>query len=634
MAENGQEEVDPSLEDQLLAEDEAEESTETMENGHSDDYQKLIDHGIDKKVADELIKIYKTGKLSQSDLDDRAMDALKEFPAEDAVSVLKQFCDSSLEHVANKSAFLCGQMKMFRQRTKIQGMPNSAAKGPDETKLKEILARTGYTLDVTTGQRKYGGPPPDWTGISPGSGHEVFCGKIPKDIFEDELIPLFEKCGKIWDLRLMVDSVTGFSRGYCFVTFCEKEGAVEAKKQLDNHEIRKGKRLKVNISIANVRLYVGSIPKSKSKEDIKEEFSKLTEGLVDVIVYGSADNPKWKNRGFAFLEYDSHKSASAAKRRFTSRSLKAWGGEFVVDWADPLEEPDTSTMSKVLYVRNLTSDVTEELLKEKFGYFGKLERAKKIKDYGFIHFEEREDALKALESLNNQKIGGMEIEVSLAKPPTENRKKEQRKREQDRRGPVAMYPGYDDYWCMPPGRMPPPPPPPLSGRGMRRPPPPPPPPARGGYDPYYDDYYPYPEEYDYYGAYAPPPPPGPLRGRGRGGALPPPPVRGRGAPPFRAARGGIPVGRGTRGSNRAGRGGVPARGARGGGSATQKAVRGGKRKAGTDFSQGQSKRRVVSDNWGAQPIAQQPLDQSNYGTGSGYTGNDAQWYQDSYGGNW
>ena len=61
---------------------------------------------------------------------------------------------------------------------------------------------------------------------------QVFCGKIPKDIFEDELIPLFEKCGKIWDLRLMVDSVSGFSRGYCFVTFCDKEGANEAKKQV------------------------------------------------------------------------------------------------------------------------------------------------------------------------------------------------------------------------------------------------------------------------------------------------------------------------------------------------------------------------------------------------------------------
>ena len=36
-----------------------------------------------------------------------------------------------------------------------------------------ILDRTGYSLDVTTGQRKYGGPPPGWDGSPPGSGHEV-----------------------------------------------------------------------------------------------------------------------------------------------------------------------------------------------------------------------------------------------------------------------------------------------------------------------------------------------------------------------------------------------------------------------------------------------------------------------------
>ena len=53
--------------------------------------------------------------------------------------------------------------------------------------------------DVTTGQRKYGGPPPNWESGQPGSGHEVFVGKIPKDTFEDDLIPLFEKCGRIWE---------------------------------------------------------------------------------------------------------------------------------------------------------------------------------------------------------------------------------------------------------------------------------------------------------------------------------------------------------------------------------------------------------------------------------------------------
>ena len=61
---------------------------------------------------------------------------------------------------------------------------------------------------------------------------QVFCGKIPKDVFEDELIPLFEKCGQIWDLRLMMDPLTGLNRGYCFVTYCDKDGASEAVKQV------------------------------------------------------------------------------------------------------------------------------------------------------------------------------------------------------------------------------------------------------------------------------------------------------------------------------------------------------------------------------------------------------------------
>ena len=44
--------------------------------------------------------------------------------------------------------------------------------------------------------------------------------------------------------------------------------------------------------------------------------------------------------------------------------------------------------------------MSEDQLKEKFEPFGKIERVKKIKDYGFIHFEDRDDAVKAMEELN------------------------------------------------------------------------------------------------------------------------------------------------------------------------------------------------------------------------------------------
>jgi len=61
---------------------------------------------------------------------------------------------------------------------------------------------------------------------------QIYCGKLPKDLFEDSLIPLFENIGSIWDLRLMMDPISGRNRGYCFVTFTEKKAAEEAVRQV------------------------------------------------------------------------------------------------------------------------------------------------------------------------------------------------------------------------------------------------------------------------------------------------------------------------------------------------------------------------------------------------------------------
>lgn len=110
------------------------------------------------QVAGKLDDIYKTGKLAHVELDERALDALKEFPVDGALNVLSQFLESNLEHVSNKSAYLCGVMKTYRQKSRAtqQGVatptPAVLAKGPDEDKIKQILDRTGYTLDVTTGK--------------------------------------------------------------------------------------------------------------------------------------------------------------------------------------------------------------------------------------------------------------------------------------------------------------------------------------------------------------------------------------------------------------------------------------------------------------------------------------------------
>lgn len=237
----------------------------------------------------------------------------------------------------------------------------------------------------------------------------------------------------------MINAPTGLSKGYCFITYCNKEDAETAQQRFDGHEIKNGVQLKVNLSVPNLRLFVGNIPKSKSKEEILSEFAKLTPGLQEVIVYSSPDDRK-RNRGFCFLEYDSHKSASLAKRKLSTGRTKVWNCDILVDWADPQEEPDNDTMSKVkvLYVRNLVADVSEEQLREHFEKYGPVERVKKIKDYAFVHFAEREHALKAMEELNGSELNGVEIEVSLAKPPSDRKKKEEMLRNRERRVMMMM----------------------------------------------------------------------------------------------------------------------------------------------------------------------------------------------------
>jgi len=421
------------------------------------------------QVSDKLNDLYQLDKLSPNELDERALKALEELPLDSALAVLSKFLECDLDHVSNKSAYLCGLMKSYKQnfsfgKTKFKG-EMVQQQYPNEERINALLERTGYSLDVTTGQRKYGGPPPGWNGPAPGNGCEVYCGSIPKDLYEDTLIPQFENCGHIWEFRLMMDSMSGLNRGYAFVKFNSKEEAFEAVRQLNSFEIVDGKRLQVKLSVPNTRLFVGNIPKTKSKEEIFIEFERLSDGLVDVITYSSPDDMKL-NRGFCFLEYDSHNAASLAKKWLGTKKMKVWGCEIIVDWADPQEDPDDEVMShvKVLYCRNLPCWVTEDNLKDSFEKFGCLERVKKIKNYAFVHFEARENAVKAMNDLDKQELFGIKMEISLAKPPSDKRNKENILRKREQRMMQTMvermtyptspsFPVYGSRWSGPTRRV-------------------------------------------------------------------------------------------------------------------------------------------------------------------------------------
>ncbi|GMR53480.1 hypothetical protein PMAYCL1PPCAC_23675 [Pristionchus mayeri] len=394
----------------------------------------LVSQGVSQFVADKMIQLFDATDVTSEDFDERALEMLKQFPKEEAVYLIEQLIATKLFGVQNKPQYLMSVMRNLRDRVRQLGATFVLSKnligGPVIEEISSILDRTGYKLEVTVGQRKYGGPPPDWEGAPTGpgtNGHEVYIGHIPHEMYEDKLIPLFEEIGKIWDLRLMMDPMTGQNRGYAFLTYCEKGCATEAAKKFDGHEIASGKTLKVNVSVANTRLFIGNIPKSKTKEEILEEFRKHSDGVLDVIIYAAPDGgERNRNRGFCFVDFADHKTASDAKRKFsTTKGPRPFNHELVVDWAEQQDEPSEEEMSKVksCYVRNLKEAYTEEMIKERFEKYGKVERVKKVKEYAFVHFEEREDCIKAIEAENGAEVDGVSIECSLAKPQVDKKKR-------------------------------------------------------------------------------------------------------------------------------------------------------------------------------------------------------------------
>ena len=101
--------------------------------------------------------------------------------------------------------------------------------------ITQLSQNTGYPIKQHNGQRTFG-PHVNDAGISPPRGSEVFVGKIPRDLYEDELVPLFEAVGKIYMMRLMMD-FDGRNRGYCFITYLQKSHARLAIAKFNNYSV-------------------------------------------------------------------------------------------------------------------------------------------------------------------------------------------------------------------------------------------------------------------------------------------------------------------------------------------------------------------------------------------------------------
>ncbi|XP_042890518.1 probable RNA-binding protein 46 isoform X2 [Penaeus japonicus] len=323
-------------------------------------------------------------------------------------------------------------MRTFTQRRRAPLAPKPASCPEMKERPKEskpFLKREGCEARQQFGQRILG-PPSDWVGPVPPRGSEVFIGNLPRDLYEDELIPVMESVGVVYLVRLMMD-FTGTTRGFAFVTFADPEAAHRATSMLNRLEIRPGRFMGVYQSFDNRRLFLGNIPKTSTREEVMRQVKQHTEGVLDVTVHVNQKDPM-KNRGYAFVRYESHRAAAIARRKLLeiNGQLSKLYPRVTVDWAEPEVEDMNAVLHdvRVLYMRNLALCTTEDDIRKLCSNIVTgVERVKKQKDYAFVHFASREQAEAVKASLNGHILHGCDLEITWAKPVKNREEYQQRK---------------------------------------------------------------------------------------------------------------------------------------------------------------------------------------------------------------
>ncbi|XP_068999931.1 dead end protein 1-like [Embiotoca jacksoni] len=201
--------------------------------------------------------------------------------------------------------------------------------------LETWLNNTNTTLTQVNGQRKYGGPPEVWDGPAPAARCEVFISQIPRDTYEDLLIPLFSSVGRLWEFRLMMN-FSGQNRGFAYAKYGSSAVATDAIRLLHNHMLEPGFRLSVRRSTEKRHLCIGDLPASTRQEDVLQVLRMVSDS-VDRVSLKAGPGIEGVS---AVVAFSSHYAASMAKKGLVEAFKKRCALTVSIRWQSA-EKPTT-----------------------------------------------------------------------------------------------------------------------------------------------------------------------------------------------------------------------------------------------------------------------------------------------------
>ncbi|KAG5573470.1 hypothetical protein H5410_063236 [Solanum commersonii] len=284
----------------------------------------------------------------------------------------------------------------------------------------------------------------------------LYVGDLDFNITDSQLYDLFNHVGQVVSVRVCRDLSTRRSLGYGYVNYSNPSDAARAMELLNFTPVN-GKSIRVMYShrdptlrkSGSANIFIKNLDKSIDNKALHDTFS----SFGNILSCKIATDSNGQSKGYGFVQYDNEESAQGAIDKLNGMLMndkQVYVGHFL----RKQERESTTGMIKFnnVYVKNLAESATDDELKNVFGEFGSITSAVVMRDadgkskgFGFVNFEDADDAAKAVEALNGKKFDEKEWYVGKAQKKSEREQELKNKFEQTAKEAVDKYQGVNLY---------------------------------------------------------------------------------------------------------------------------------------------------------------------------------------------